>query len=100
MNLLKKLFSTKTPQPEDKYIVTVTEEIISVYHHEWSPGEVEWNNIHTILLINTDEGPWLSDLWLTLISDVNRCTIPQGAKVLKKFMTGFQSTTDLILKTV
>lgn len=91
MNLLNRLFSAKTPRPEDKYIVTVTEEMVSVFHPKWPTGSVKWKDIHTILFVNTDEGPWLPDVWLTLISDDSKCLIPQGAN-------GFDDVYDLVSK--
>ncbi|WP_114940004.1 hypothetical protein [Mucilaginibacter endophyticus] len=93
MNLLKRLFGAKAPQLEDSYVVTITQETISVYHPQWLTltGSIKWDDIHTILLINTDEGPWLPDVWLTLVGDDNRCMIPQGAK-------GFEDIYDIVSK--
>lgn len=65
--------------------------MVSVYHPKWPTGSVNWKDIHTILFVNTDEGPWLPDVWLTLISDEGKCSIPQGAK-------GFEDVYDLVSK--
>jgi hypothetical protein len=91
MNLIQRLFNNRKPQPEDQYIVTITEETVSVYHPKWSNELVHWKNIHTALLINTDKGPWLPDVWLTLIDDNGKCMIPQGA-------IGFEQVYDIVSK--
>jgi hypothetical protein len=83
MDFIKKLFSfvTKTnPQHEDFYIVTITDESVLVKHPKWGNESVLWKEVHTILLINTNEGPWLPDVWLTLVSNNSCCRIPLGAK--------------------
>lgn len=91
MKLLQRLFNKKAPQPEDQYIVTITDDIVSVYHPKSSNELVRWKDIHTVLLINTDEGPWLPDVWLTPIDDNGKCMIPQGAK-------GFDQVYDIVSK--
>jgi hypothetical protein len=84
MNLFNRLFKERNPQLEDQYSVAITEETVSVYHPKWSNESVHWKDVHTILLINTDEGPWLPDVWLTLIDNNGKCMIPQGANGFEK----------------
>ncbi len=91
MNLFKRLFKQSNSQPEDQYMVTITEETISVYHPKWSNESVDWKEVHTVLLVNTNEGPWLPDVWLTLIDNNGKCMIPQGAK-------GFETVYDIVSK--
>lgn len=97
LTYLKKFFKNlhqpkPTHQPEDDYIVTIKEGTISIDHpKKWSTGSVNLSEIHTILLINTDKGPWLPDVWLTLISEDDNCMIPQGAK-------GFDEIYDIVSK--
>jgi hypothetical protein len=91
MGLLKKLFQSKKSQPEDSYIVTITSESLSVDHPKWPMGSVNWRDVHTVLLINTDKGPWLPDVWLTLIGNNEKCMIPQGA-------AGFEEVYDIVAK--
>jgi hypothetical protein len=92
MKIFQRLFNYKRPQPEDKYTVTINGETVSVYYPDWSSSEsVNWKDVHTILLINTAEGPWLPDVWLTLISNDSRCMIPQGAQ-------GFEQVYDKVSK--
>jgi hypothetical protein len=90
MGILDKLFTKKT-QPEDAYKVIITETFIECLHPKWDCGSVKWDSLHTIMLINTDEGPWLPDIWLTLIDDNGICKIPHGCK-------GFDDIYDIVSK--
>ena len=47
--------------------------------------------MHSVLLMNTDRGPWQPDVWLTLIDKNGRCLIPQDAK-------GFDEVYDIVSK--
>lgn len=82
---------TKSAQPEDAYIVNITESIIECLHPKWNFGKVKLNVIHTIKLVNTNEGPWLPDIWLTLVDDDNICRIPHGSK-------GFDQVYNIVSK--
>ncbi len=66
--------------PEDAFVVTITEDLVKIKHHDRKTEQVQWDNIQTIKLINTDQGPWLPDVWLALIGKGDGCLIPQGAK--------------------
>jgi hypothetical protein len=90
MGLLNKLFG-KNLQPEDHYTVTITDELVKVEHPKREVESILWNDIHTILLVNTNEGPLLPDVWLTLVGDNSGCTIPQGSK-------GFEDVYEIISK--
>jgi hypothetical protein len=79
MGLFDKFFSRKL-QPEDHYHVTITDKQVKVEHPERKTEILFWNDLHTVLLTNTDKGPWLPDVWLTLIGHNSSCMIPQGAK--------------------
>ena len=79
-------------QSEDSFIVTITDASVKVEHPEWPVREVFWNDIHEIKLINTDEGPWLPDIWMALIDDNKKvCLIPHGNK-------GFDQVFEIISK--
>ena len=91
ISLFNKLFNRRSPQPEDLYIVTITEEMVKVEHPKWGGGSVKWDHLHTVLLINTNEGPWLPDVWLTLVDNNNRCMIPLGAK-------GYEEVYEIVSK--
>jgi hypothetical protein len=90
MGLFNKLFGKKL-QPEDYFTVTLTDELIKVEHPERKPESILWKDIHTILIINTDQGPVLPDVWLTLVGEDSGCMIPQGSK-------GFEEVYDLVSK--
>jgi len=66
--------------PEDYFNVIITEDYIQVEHPNKKTEKIYWKNINNIKLINTDEGPWLPDVWLAILDDVEGCIIPQGAK--------------------
>lgn len=64
----------------DDYSVKISHEGVTVTHRRWPADSVSWKELHVILLVNTDEGPWLHDIWLTLIGNNTRCMIPRGSK--------------------
>jgi len=81
MDLFNKLIHKLKPNnPEDNYVVTITSKYIRVEHPQHKTEQVLWESIHHIKIINTDEGPWLPDIWLALIGPEDGCLIPQGAK--------------------
>jgi hypothetical protein len=81
----------KKLQPEEYYKVTITESFVKVEHPSQPIQEILWNNIKEIRLINTDEGPWLPDIWLALIGDGKMCLIPHGSK-------GFDEVYEIVSK--
>jgi hypothetical protein len=83
MNFFNKLFN-KPKQPEDYFKITITDEFVKLEHPRLQAGLVQWKEIHTILLVNTDQGPWQPDVWLALISENGSCIIPQGANGYEK----------------
>ncbi|MGN8069712.1 hypothetical protein [Mucilaginibacter sp. 22184] len=78
-------------QPEDDFIITVTAEFVKVEHPERETETLFWNDLEAILLINTDSGPWLPDIWLTLAGNDSGCIIPHGTK-------GFEQVYDIVSK--
>jgi hypothetical protein len=95
MGLLKQMLAIiKRPahQPEDDYIVTITTDGVDLSHGRFNINEyVKWSDIQSIILVNTAEGPWMPDVWLTLIGSHSKCTIPQGAK-------GYDEVYDIVSK--
>lgn len=83
--------SEKRVQPEEYYTTTITESFIRVEHPNQQTQEISWNNINEIRLINTEEGPWLPDIWLALIGDNELCLIPHGSK-------GFDEVYEIVSK--
>jgi hypothetical protein len=76
---------------EDYYTVTLSDTSVKVSHPKQPTEEIHWNNIQLIKLINTDEGPSLPDIWLTLIGGEEQCLIPQGTK-------GYAEVYDIVSK--
>ncbi|MCC6288834.1 MAG: hypothetical protein IT249_13210 [Chitinophagaceae bacterium] len=92
MGFFNKIFtSNKSKSPEDKFIVTITADYIRVEHPERKTEQVLWNNIVEIKLINTNQGPWLPDVWLGLFGKEDGCLIPMGAK-------GYNEVYDIVTK--
>jgi hypothetical protein len=80
MRLLDRLFNnSKSKNPEDQFKVTITDSFVQVEHPARKTEMIHWVDIKQIKLINTDEGPWLPDLWLSLVGDNSACLIPHGA---------------------
>lgn len=81
MGIFDRLFK-KNParQPEDYFTVTLTENYVKVEHPERKEERINWADIEEVRLINTDQGPWLPDVWLALIGEDTGCLLPQGAK--------------------
>jgi len=84
-NRLKKFFvkGEATPvssNPEDAYIVTITDEYVKVEHPRRKTESIQWKNIEEIWLVNTDDGPFLPDVFLLLTGNNEGCIIPQGTK--------------------
>jgi hypothetical protein len=77
---LKGLFSLIKRYPEDEFAVIITDDFVQVEHPWWGVTKVKWNDLQKVLLINTDKGPWLPDIWLTLVGNDSVCKIPQGTK--------------------
>ena len=81
----KKIFGGKEKQSnkkqiEDYYEVEITEKSIIVTHTSRPLEQIDWNDIDEIKLVNTDEGPFLPDVWLILMGNGNGCSIPQGSR--------------------
>ena len=76
-NFFKKF---KRLEPEELYIITLTDENLTVAHPGQTVQQIQWSAIEKIELVTTDEGPWLPDVWLVLSGGGDVCSIPQGAK--------------------
>ena len=92
MGFFSKLLRIKNSQnPEDKYLTFITDEFVRVKHSSGKCEEINWVDITEIVLINTDEGPFLPDVWLVLNGDLSSCSIPQGCK-------GYDQVYDIVSK--
>lgn len=67
-------------QPEDFYEVEITNEYLKVCHPFNPDEQIAWQEIEEIKLVNTDEGPFLPDVWMLLSGNGKACLIPQGSK--------------------
>jgi hypothetical protein len=65
--------------PELQFTITISNEFVQVDHPERSTERIKWLEIEEIKLLNTDDGPFLPDVWLCLIGANSRCLIPQGS---------------------
>lgn len=92
MGFFSKLFrKTASKNPEDDFIVTITDAFVRVEHPKRKTEEILWKNIKEIRFINTDTGPFAPDVWLALIGNDHGCLIPQGAK-------GYDKVYDIVSK--
>ena len=84
MGIWNKIFGSKSEndkrkQPEDFYETEITDVYVKVTHPKRKDEQINWNEIEEIKLINTDEGPFLPDVWLILMGNGKGCSIPQGS---------------------
>lgn len=84
MGLWNKIFDSKKEdtnkkQPEDYYETEITDVYVKVTHPKRKTEQIDWNEIEEIKLINTNEGPFLPDVWLILMGNGKGCSIPQGS---------------------
>lgn len=85
MGLFQKIFGAfSSKPPEDYYKVTLSETNICVEHPKHGIQKIDWKNILTIKLINTDVGPAGIDIWLALVGKNETCLIPHGHKSFDK----------------
>ncbi|MGZ8558605.1 MAG: hypothetical protein ACXWWC_09740 [Chitinophagaceae bacterium] len=81
MSFFERLFKKqKRKNPEDDFIITITDKFIKVEHRLRKIEQISWENIKHIKVINTNEGSGLPDVWLALFGIEDGCLIPQGAK--------------------
>ena len=92
MNLSKKIFSkTEIKQPEDYFEVTITDTFLEVTHPKIDTKQILWKEINEIKLINTNAGPFLPDIWMSLRGENSSCLIPHGS-------LGFNKVYDIVSK--
>ena len=65
--------------PESQYVVTVTEEGVSVRRPDGEVESVTWQDLRGVLLETTDQGPFVPDVFWVLVGTESGCVIPQGA---------------------
>lgn len=77
--LLSPLFAKRSPKPEDEFVVTLTDDDITVAHPERKTESVRWDDVQAIKVLTTDAGPFFPDVWFVLIGTNGGCVFPQGA---------------------
>jgi hypothetical protein len=70
----------KRKDPEEDFVVTITDVFVKVEYPKWEAAQVSWEDIREIKLINTDAGPVMPDIWLVLIGENGKCIVPHGAR--------------------
>ncbi len=96
MGFWNKIFGSKSENTnqknaEDYYETEITDTYVKVTHPKRKEEHIDWDEIEEIKLINTDEGPFLPDVWLILMGKDKGCSIPQGSK-------GWTKVYDIISK--
>ncbi len=87
----KKIIVDTPQQPEDLYKVELTGTVIKVTHPKRADEEIRWEEIEEVRFVNTDEGPFLPDVWMILSGNSKSCSIPQGSK-------GWDAVYDIVSK--
>lgn len=92
MGIFQKIFGAfSSKPPEDYYNVILSEIDIYVEHPKHGIQKINWEDILTIKLINTDDGPAGIDIWLALVGKNETCLIPQSHK-------GFDEVYNIVSK--
>ena len=91
MGIFDKLFNMISVKQETYFKVTLTDQWLSVENPKHDVETIKWDDIHTIQMVNTDEGPWSPDLWLMVIGKHGHCRIPHEAK-------GFDAVYEVVSK--
>lgn len=87
----KELPKQQPKYPEDDFIITITNDHVKIQHPGRKEESIYWTDIEEIRLVNTDQGPWMPDVWLALVGKETGCLVPQGAK-------GFEEVYDIVSK--
>ena len=85
MKIWSKLFGTKCDisdqrRSEDLYKTQITDTYVKVTHPGREDEQINWDEIEYVKLVNTDEGPFLPDVWLILLGNGKGCSVPQGSE--------------------
>jgi len=69
----------KVLRPESDFLITLTDELIEVTHPNGTREMVRWDDVQTISVTTTDDGPFAPDVWFVLMGNEGGCVFPQGA---------------------
>jgi hypothetical protein len=79
---LKSLFSTPASayrNPEQAYIVTVSDSGVSCQRPSGIRESVTWDDLRAVLIETNDAGPFVSDVFWILVGEDSGCVVPLGA---------------------
>lgn len=66
--------------PGGSFSLIITEHEIACEHPERERESVPWDEITEIMLVTTDEGPFLPDMWFVFMGKSKGCSVPSEAK--------------------
>ena len=76
--------------PESLFVVGVSDARISCSRPDQKVESVTWDDLQCVEVVNTDEGPFLPDVFWILHGSHDRCVIPQGATGEKQLLERIQ----------
>lgn len=78
-------------QPESSYVAHFTDDAVGCRLPDGQIQRVQWNNLQSVVVRTTSDGPALPDVFWILSGSDSRCIIPQGA-------TGDKALLEYLLK--
>jgi len=66
-------------QPEEDWVVEFDDREIKCRQPNGEIQSVRWDQLESVVLQNTDEGPFAPDIFWVLIGSEGGCVVPQGA---------------------
>ena len=64
---------------EHKCVVKTSPESIVVVYPDGQECSVRWDQLESVRIVTTEQGPWLCDFWYLLTDGRVQCSIPLGA---------------------
>lgn len=80
--------------PESLFIVEVSDTGVSCSRPDQRVERVTWDDLQCVEVVNTDEGPFLPDVFWVLHGSDGGCVIPQGATGEKQLLERLQKLPD------
>jgi hypothetical protein len=100
MGLLSFLFGRRSApkklMPESEFLVHVTDQGVTCERPDGTNEQVTWDDLQTVSVVTTDEGPMLPDVFWVLegTSKSSGCAIPQGATGERELLDRLQKLQD------
>ena len=66
-------------QDEASSPLEFTEDALCYHQPDGTARTVRWDELRTVLIETTDQGPFVEDVWWILIDNAGHCMIPQMA---------------------